>query len=129
MQLARATLYAIYIVLCCILSCNVNTLYCVLQGLGKTCMYCGDGINDLVALACADLGVAIGAGDAAAAAAFSTHQQSIGGNAFVLLSQLDRDDSLQVYSYWSLSSFCPSFVFDGHGMLLKWVLCMMESPS
>lgn len=50
-----------------------------LQGLGKTCMYCGDGINDLVALACADMGVAIGGGDAAAAAAFSTRQQSIGG--------------------------------------------------
>ena len=52
-----------------------------LQGLGKTCMYCGDGINDLIALAAADVGVAIGATDASAAAAFSTKHSSVAGTA------------------------------------------------
>ena len=35
------------------------------------CMYCEDGINDLIALASAEVGVAIGAGDVSAAASFS----------------------------------------------------------
>ena len=52
---------------------------CCLQGLGKTCMYCGDGINDLIALAAADVGFSIGATDASAAAAISTRQCSIAG--------------------------------------------------
>ena len=49
------------------------------QGLGKTCMYCGDGINDLSALGAADVGMAIGSTDASAAAAISCKQASIGG--------------------------------------------------
>lgn len=42
-------------------------------------MYCGDGINDLIALAAADVGFSIGATDASAAAAISTKHCSIAG--------------------------------------------------
>lgn len=51
-----------------------------MQGMGKTCMYCGDGINDLIALAAADVGVAIGASDASAAATISTKDCSVAGD-------------------------------------------------
>ena len=56
-----------------------------LQGLGKTCMYCGDGINDLAALAAADVGMAVGASDASAAATLSDTHYSIAGKPGQLL--------------------------------------------
>ena len=50
-----------------------------MQGLGKTCLYCGDGVNDLVALTASGVGVSIGTGDAAAAAAVSIQKSSVAG--------------------------------------------------
>jgi P-type E1-E2 ATPase len=43
-------------------------------------MYCGDGINDLAALAAADVGMAVGSSDASAAASVITQQQGIAGD-------------------------------------------------
>lgn len=52
--------------------------------MGNTAMYCGDGINDLAALAAADIGMAVGATDATIAAVVSTSQSSIAGAALCL---------------------------------------------
>ena len=50
-----------------------------LQGLGNTTIFCGDGINDLAALAAADVGMSVGASEAVIAAALSTSQASVAG--------------------------------------------------
>ena len=51
-------------------------------------MYCGDGINDLAALAAADVGMAVGAADASAAATFSDKHYSVAGELQLHLSSL-----------------------------------------
>ncbi|DBA65621.1 TPA: hypothetical protein ACH3X2_002681 [Trebouxia sp. C0005] len=53
-------------------------------GLGKSCLYCGDGINDLEALANANVGMAVGSAEASAAATFCDTHYSIAGVCSVL---------------------------------------------
>ena len=42
-------------------------------------MYCGDGINDLLALGAADVGMAVGSSEASAAATLADRKSSIAG--------------------------------------------------
>ena len=64
-------------------------------------MYCGDGINDLAALAAADVGMAVGSSDASAAAAVVTKQNGIAG-----LPSLGPVLSLQqIVATWHSTSF------------------------
>lgn len=60
------------------LVCNAQYLKCI-QGLGNTTMFLGDGINDLAALAAADIGMSIGNTGAAIAAELSTNLGSVAG--------------------------------------------------
>ena len=74
-----------------------------MQGLGKTVMFCGDGINDLAALRAADIGFAVGATDATVAASLSTSQASVAGG---------PSDAL-------LQSACPSVFINCNGVRCK----------
>ena len=47
--------------------------------MGNKTIFCGDGINDLPALAAADVGMSVGATEAVIAAALSTSQGSVAG--------------------------------------------------
>ena len=49
------------------------------QGLGATCMYCGDGVNDLLALAASDVGMAVGNSHASAAASLCDSRSTVAG--------------------------------------------------
>lgn len=64
---------------CCDVQC---CMWC--QGLGATYMYCGDGINDLLVLAAADVGMAIGCSHASAAAAICSRRPSVEGLCLLL---------------------------------------------
>ena len=68
----------------------VTCLRCLqTQGMGNKTIFCGDGINDLPALAAADVGISVGATDAVIAAAISTPQGSVAGQVMTALQSTD----------------------------------------
>ena len=73
-------------------------------------MYCGDGINDLIALGAADVGMAVGSSDASAAATISNRNASIAG-------------SNTVYSTSSVTLVLSSHPASGPSALLTFLAC------
>lgn len=78
-------------------------------------MYCGDGINDLEALAAADVGMAVGAADASAAATFSDKHYSVAGQ----LPSMTLQMLVQVGVGVGLSYFSPCLLCSLHQKDLK----------
>ncbi|KAA6428240.1 MAG: hypothetical protein FRX49_01836 [Trebouxia sp. A1-2] len=74
-------------------------------GLGKSCLYCGDGINDLEALANANVGMAVGSAEASAAATFCDTHYSIAGQQFMALYQLADTASVDVTFFLDGSNY------------------------
>ena len=62
-------------------------------------MYCGDGINDLMALAAADVGMAIGHSHASAAAALCDTRSSVEGVYAHILMQSQAASRSRGYCY------------------------------
>ena len=92
------------------------------QGLGANTVYCGDGINDIAALAAADVGMAIGATDAVVAASLSTSRKSVAGNTAHLVHCPCK----------FLPDILPAWLhlLSGHcGCLLNGPACQHQSPS
>lgn len=56
-----------------------RVVHVAVQGMQHTVMFAGDGINDLAALSAADIGFAISAAEANAAADIATAQPSVSG--------------------------------------------------
>lgn len=82
-------------------------------------MYCGDGVNDLAALAAADVGMAVGSSDALVAASVITKQQGIAGGASLSHSPLSVTDCLML-CLSGLEPFRNQKAPECAGLLNKW---------